>query len=443
MQVQRFRKRGLWCLATTGALVAALGATSPAQGEPDVTPDSMPPPVEADGQLPTANPDDPLASKTPTAYDLTSPEVLIPRLVEVFGDRYVHLSLEENEAVYAVWVLDLQVAEDGALLLKVDSEAPIVLKSASVPRRALDELKETFVSSSPHGRMGIDSFGASYSTGSLDIGYTTSTTPMELARALSSRLMDTPIVDQFGNHLAGPVAAPAKAVVKLEPSAMEEQEGAGEAPYRAGKYLAVGSMEDNCTTGFLFTRNDKRFGSTAGHCGRGNDLVFFAGDLKGELVSNLLYDGQGTQANPSPGDAVFYDLGNGGTATVFYNPTTNLDVVGRVPTSDLIEGLRLCTYGAFSDNTPATCGPLFEPLDQTKWSNTADRWVGNAYCWENDPGETVGGDSGAPAVRLLGGGDVRAAGLHRLKGSGTAGSYGCFTAIQPVLNSSNMSLITK
>lgn len=110
--------------------------------------------------------------------------------------------------------------------------------------------------------------------------------------------------------------------------------------------------------------------------------MYFAGDRKGDVVSNQLW-----ADNPSYADVLLSNLVGQWTAWLYRSATLSRKVSGRYVEADLVAGFRICTRGA-------------------------------------------------PAYRVQPDESVWAAGLHRWG----AADYGCFTSIGAVLNQTNSTL---
>jgi hypothetical protein len=367
----------------------------------------------------------------PSIVDEVLPSKVEEAAREALGGRFVDVRLVNDGQAYEVGVLGLQDGESESLAKLILPAVPIAFQNRTVSaeevRALADQLSETLAKD----RRGVDLIAPDLNTGSVVLGVG-SEEQLEAATSFATNFLS----DHFGTAKvedptsrafpdAEVVVSTGQAnvpTVALFVSRETESEGPYEAPYRAGKYVRVGSSNANCTTSFFVGMNQKNWGMTAGHCGNNGSNVHFGGDQKGDIQWNQLFG----HANPKA-DVALFDLNNGGTATMYRSSTLNRDVTGQYSNNELVDGLRVCSRGAFTGDQ--SCGDIYLE-DADTWSSTVEKYVANGWCYTWDPYGNVLGDSGAPVYRVKPNESINAAGVLRSIGI----NHSCMTSIGASLN---------
>lgn len=369
--------------------------------------------------------------------DVVSPSEITAQAQEQFGERYVDVSITSDQSGYVVGVLDLTAEE--ASVARFPADAPVALESRLVPRGSTEALTGVVQAAFANDNMGLVLIGHDYAIGEVLLVAGDGAN----IEAIVNRVQAiTPGEDRETTDGSGVIRLTTTsdvASVTIKSGDSVDDEAADVAPYRAGKYLAVGAGNNNCTTGWYFRKNGINWGSTAGHCGTNGTNVYFAASQRGDVQWNQLYAG-----NPAPVDVSLFDMGNGGTAYLYRSTTINREVTGKYDNSDFVAGFRTCTRGAFTGDQ--SCGNLKAGyIDVQIWSDTANKLINNAYCWDMEGTGPQGGDSGAPVYRVRANESVWAAGMHKGR-MDTDGDdvldAACFMGIGAILNHTNTTLQT-
>ncbi len=369
-----------------------------------------------------------------SVVDVESAGTVRERAQQVLGDRFVEIWVTPDQLSYSVGVHNLEPSEKTGFEDLISGKTPVTIVDRPVSRAELDQFAEEIGDITNQLESTISSYGLDYEAGVVLIS-TSESQFDEVAEDLEehSNIVvrtedDRTVMTSDGVAISG-YSEPQVVVVTTEHS---EEEGASENPYRAGKYISVGGSKANCTASFTVLKDSKRYGLTAGHCGKNSSSVTFAGTSRGAITSNTLW-----AASPAVADASIFRMEKNSTAVLYRSSTINRDVTGKYKTSDLVKGFRVCTRGAFTADQ--SCGPISQ-VNVTTYSDTANRNVKNGYKWTWDPYGTKKGDSGAPVYRVQSDGSVKAVGVHR---SGNTVNSSTFTPIDVVLKQTGTTLVTR
>ena len=382
--------------------------------------------------------------------DIENPSAVVKRAEALLGERYVDTRINGEHTAYVVGVLNLTDQEAPALERQLSGSAPVVFEARTVPVRNVTSVRNAVEQAILKSGTPFSVIGSNPEDGAILVGVPTSEDIEAAARIAADTLPDERRLSEAQGTGIDLVSKSAlEPVVRIRVISGEGQltESPFEAPYRAGKAVGIdiGSSGYNCTTGFFMHKNGKNFGSTAGHCGNSSngDETYFAGDLKGDVQFNQFDAGAPDNVLA---DVLLFDLGQGGTRTMYRSSTLNRDVTGKYDLNDFVAGWRTCTRGAaWGDQS---CGDLRQNyVDVT--IHAEGNTIRNQYCWAWEPANDYGnmlGDSGAPVYRVRPNESIWAAGLHssiKNLAGGPATDSSCFTGINQVLNQLDANLATQ
>lgn len=219
-------------------------------------------------------------------------------------------------------------------------------------------------------------------------------------------------------------------------------------PYKAGLAVYTNNNvtgdSDLCTSGFLLEVAGSYKGVIAGHCAQDNPTGYVSIIGSGTTVGQ----GDGVTAFGSGGDYWVFSLSNqsssdwigrilsevnpqpGTDCTECYTPASGAngfldDVVGRVPSSQQVDGVMACHAGVSSDSV--SCATI-DGQDQVKTYN--GETVSGLTCagWNSQKG-----DSGGPVYGPVPGNEGTAMGVMDETGHTFWGAQSCWTPIDTVL----------
>src|SRR5690625_1605747 len=204
------------------------------------------------------------------------------RAQNLLGERYVDLWITPDQTSYVVGVHDVLPKEAARLESVIAEVAPVMVVNRPISRWQLDQLGRVVAEFAADGVGVVNSYALDYEAGAVVI-----TASRSNVEAIEEELTFK-LADNNSNAIAvrieldsglNPVTSDGGATprVLIIPTEVREEESANANPYRAGKYLRVGSAANNCTTGFTVVKNGLRYGLTAGHCGKNGSKVYFAG----------------------------------------------------------------------------------------------------------------------------------------------------------------------
>ena len=422
-----------------GGLVVALPAVASDQSKgPEPTP-TLGQPIDPSDR----------GAESVLVEDLENPSDVAKRAEALLGARYVDVSINSSHTSFVVGVLDLAPDEARELEADLSGEALVSVEGRTVSSSAVDSLRRTVEEAVLKSDLPYSVIGSNLQDGSVLVGIDEASMVPDAVELLSSELPGWKAEDKAGDGVDLVPGASGKAAVHVRVVGTGRlTESKFDGPYRAGKAVGINvGANYSCTTGWFMHKNSKNFGSTAGHCARpvGNGASsYFAGSFKGDVQFDQFDAGK---PNNIKADVLLYDLGNGGTRTLFRSPTLNRDVTGQYGLGDMVAGWRTCTRGAAWDEQ--SCGNL--RANYVDATITADGFtLKNQYCWKWEPENdyrNIDGDSGAPVYRVRANESVWAAGIHSSIQDYASGDPGydtsCFTGIVQVLNELDANLATQ
>ena len=384
------------------------------------------------------------AKERVSEYEYSVVDEVLPSKIEegakaLVGDRFVDIEISENQQNYVIGVLEASPDEAEKFSALLSSEVPVTVETRTVSRPETEalygEVWAGLKSTKPGTALIV---GRDYATGTITI-IANGTDALDAIDEVASAAL--PGSEQKATQDGATVFISSEGSdstsISVQVGSMTELEADDEAPYRAGKLLAVGAGNNNCTTGWFMHKNGNNFGLTAGHCGQNNSNVYFAADQKGDVQNNQLWAN-----DPAHVDASLFALGGGGTKTLYRSSTLNRDVTGEYANDDLDGGFRICVRGAFTGDQ--SCGDIKGAYtDVPTWSSIANRYVNNSWCWDTESPGITNGDSGGPVYRVRPNESVWAAGLIRSGiSTDTDPTYeiGCFNPIATAENFLNATL---
>jgi hypothetical protein len=237
------------------------------------------------------------------------PGVVVERAVHVLGERFVTISVNEDQRSFTVHVLNLDPSEVDELTESISGIYPVHLVDAAVSSADVDrllEVVETFAYANPGL---IQMFGAAYDRDAVKVVAGDDTALAEaLAGIRATAGAATRLSPVSKNRIA--VSGFAAAIV-TDTWTLTEQESDTDSPYRAGKKIRIAAGSYNCTAGFLMKKDGLAYGSTAGHCGMNGSTSWFGGGYRGNIQNNTLW-----ATSPALADASLFQMVSGGTAYV-------------------------------------------------------------------------------------------------------------------------------
>ncbi|MBP2216028.1 hypothetical protein [Arthrobacter sp. CAN_C5] len=257
-------------------------------------------------------------------------EELEKRLTDVLGERYTEITLNEDTRTVTIGVIGLTSDERLKLLAGfVYPSVTLEFVDSQVSRAEVDALYEG-VQAWAYKNLGVlQTLSKNYFSGNVHISTADDATLSEAAQGISGEIGRELTLSRSTEENRLSVQG-LKAGITFDLQVMTEEESPSENPYRAGKFLAVGSL-NGCTTGFLMKKGGLAYGSTAGHCGPDGRLVRFAGIQRGNIQDNTMYG-----ASPAYTDAAIFRMSANGTAYLFQTATSN-KVVRSIGNSEVVK----------------------------------------------------------------------------------------------------------
>lgn len=164
--------------------------------------------------------------------DVEVPSVVSQRSQEILGDRFVDISISQDQTTYVIGVLDLRDSEVNNLSAAIERAAPIKLAARTVPAAATLEAGDAVVEQAQQEPGVITYIAPDLATGRVIVGTNSwddvSTVRSQLARAISqfvSRNSNGSLAKGAGTPLGSSPTVVVRPIQQIEQS-----EGALEAP---------------------------------------------------------------------------------------------------------------------------------------------------------------------------------------------------------------------
>ena len=381
------------------------------------------------------------------------PTVVVPALMQAFGERYggYWIEVRENDDVMHIGVVGATAA-DGEVVAQVTGGHPRVVTDAV--EHGMDDLlaaqDEIAATIDPEdGNFAVETDPATNSvvvrTESDDEADT-----LAVAQDAARRGAAEQAAAPTGEPRQGPAPAPPAAIgsastapatetpatetpatdvataVTVEPATdivIEPQDRRNFPPYEAGQsaLIAWPGRTVQCTTGYLFyNRYYGYFGSTAGHCGNIGNGVAIVPHIVDTVRMNGYYPNKWVSA-----DAALFSLSNRPWAAWPMVNTGNgvRGITGRYLNTQIGNGLRLCFEGVTSNS--GNCGAV---VRANEWLCCDATGRGYFYSCLNYP--SLGGDSGGPVYFPSGSGQAVAAGSVSSSVTINGQRLTCFTMVE-------------
>jgi hypothetical protein len=387
------------------------------------------------------------------------PTVIVPALMDAFGERYggYWIELRGAEDVLHVNVVGATAA-DGEVVAQVTGGHPRVVTdpvehSQADLMAAQDEIASTIDPGDGNFAVEADLAGnrVVVRTESADEAGTLAVA-QEAARRGAAERRAVPRSERREGPAPAPPAAPevtgappadtpaadVAAAVTVEPQTQIEitpQDRRNFPPYEAGQHALIAwpGRLVSCTTGFLFHNPYfGYFGSTAGHCGPVGSGVAIAPNLADQVRANSYFPNPWVMADtafismsvhPWPAWPMI-NTGNGARG-----------ITGRYLNTQLGTGLRLCFEGITSDS--GNCGPVVR----------VNEWLccdaaGHGYFYSCLDYPSRGGDSGGPVYFPTANSQAIAAGTVSSTVTINGRALTCFTMVESIEFVMNSRLVT-
>lgn len=377
------------------------------------------------------------------------PTVIVPALMEAFGERYggYWIEVRETDDVMHVGVVGATPA-DGELVAQVTGGHPRVVTDP-VEHGLTDLLAaqdEIAASIDPDdGNFAVETDPATNSvvvrTESSDEAGT-----LAVAQDAARRGAGEQETAAAGEPRRGPVPAPpaeaaeapeapaeapatdVATAVTVEPATdivIEPQDRRNFPPFEAGQIALIAwpGRQVQCTTGFLFhSRYFGYFGSTAGHCGNVGHGVAIIPHIVDAIRMNGYFPNKWVSA-----DTAFFSLSaRPWPAWPMINTGNGVrGITGRYLNTQIGTGLRLCFEGVTSNS--GNCGAV---VRANEWLCCDATGRGYFYSCLNYP--SLGGDSGGPVYFPRGASQAVAAGTVSSSVTINGQRLTCFTLVESI-----------
>lgn len=385
------------------------------------------------------------------------PTVVVPALMEAFGERYggYWIEVRENDDVMHVGVVGATPA-DGEVVAQVTSGHPRVVTdpvehgladllaaqdeiaasidpddgnfavetdpatNSVVVRTESEDADETLALAQDAARRGAAEQAATPPEEPREGPI--SAPPVDSAPAAEAAATDAPTAD------AAPPATDVAAAVTVEPATdivIEPQDRRNFPPFEAGQHalIAWSGRQVACTTGYLFhNRYYGYFGSTAGHCGNVGHGMAILPRIAGTIRMNSYFPNKWVMA-----DSAFVSMSaQPWPAWPMINTGNGVrGITGRYLNTQIGNGLRLCFEGITSNS--GNCGAV---VRVNEWMCCDAAGHGYFYSCLNYP--SLGGDSGGPVYFPQGAGQAVAAGMVSSSVTINGQRLTCFTMVESI-----------